>query len=66
VTVRDNGVGVDHEQASAYLLPFQSGKPHGFGLGLPLARKIILHHGGTLSLTGAPGEGACVRIEFFP
>jgi len=66
ITVRDNGVGVDPEQASAYLLPFQSGKPHGFGLGLPLARKIILHHGGTLSLTGAPGEGACVRIEFFP
>jgi len=66
ITVRDNGVGVDAEQATAYLLPFQSGKPHGFGLGLPLARKIVLHHGGTLSLTGAPGEGACVRIEFFP
>jgi signal transduction histidine kinase len=65
ITVRDNGVGIDAGQASAYLLPFQSGKPHGFGLGLPLARKIILHHGGTLGLSGAPGEGACVRIEFF-
>jgi len=65
ITVRDNGVGVDQEQASAYLLPFQSGKAHGFGLGLPLARKIILHHAGTLSLSGAPGEGAVVRIEFF-
>jgi len=65
VTVRDNGVGVDPEQVSAFLLPFQSGKPHGFGLGLPLARKIILHHGGTLTLSGARGEGASVRIEFF-
>ncbi|HJQ38420.1 MAG TPA: ATP-binding protein [Thermoanaerobaculia bacterium] len=65
IIVRDNGVGVDAEQATAYLLPFQSGKPHGFGLGLPLARKIILHHGGTLALSGAVGEGACVRIEFF-
>lgn len=65
ITVRDNGVGVDPEQASTYLLPFQSGKPHGFGLGLPLARKIILHHGGTLALTGTPGGGATVRIEFF-
>ncbi len=65
LTVRDNGVGVDAEQATAYLLPFQSGKPHGFGLGLPLARKIILHHSGTLALSGAPGEGACVRIELF-
>jgi len=66
ITVRDNGIGVDQEQASTYLLPFQSGKAHGFGLGLPLARKIILHHGGTLALSGAAGEGACVRIEFFP
>lgn len=65
ITIRDNGVGVDQEQASAYLLPFQSGKAHGFGLGLPLARKIILHHEGTLSLSGTPGEGAMVRIEFF-
>lgn len=65
ITVRDNGVGVDAEQAATFLLPFQSGKAHGFGLGLPLARKIVLHHGGTLSLTGASGEGASVRIEFF-
>lgn len=65
ITIRDNGVGVDPEQAAAYLLPFQSGKPQGFGLGLPLARKIILHHGGTLTLSGAPGEGASVQIEFF-
>jgi len=65
VTVHDNGVGVDTEQVSAYLLPFQSGKAHGFGLGLPLARKIVLHHGGTLTLSGELGEGALVRIEFF-
>ena len=65
ILIRDNGVGFDAEQAAAFLLPFQSGKSHGFGLGLPLARKIVLHHGGTLTLTGSPGEGATVRFEFF-
>lgn len=65
VVVRDNGVGIAENEAAAYLLPFQSGKPHGFGLGLPLARKIVLHHGGSLTLTGSPGAGAEVRIEFF-
>lgn len=65
VEVRDNGVGVDPEQISSYLLPFQSGKTHGVGLGLPLARKIVLHHGGTLTLEGARGEGTVVRMEFF-
>ena len=65
VVVRDNGVGIDPESAAKFLLPFQSGKAHGFGLGLPLARKIVLHHGGTLSLSGTPGEGATVQMEFF-
>jgi signal transduction histidine kinase len=65
IVVRDNGVGVEPERAATLLLPFQSGKQHGFGLGLPLARKIILHHGGTLSLTGSPGAGATVTIEFY-
>jgi signal transduction histidine kinase len=65
VTIHDNGPGLDASQAATYLLPFQSGKAHGTGLGLPLARKIILHHGGTLSIEGEPGQGAVVRIAFF-
>jgi signal transduction histidine kinase len=66
VILRDNGVGLDEEQAANVLLPFQSTKPEGFGLGLPLARKIILQHGGTLAVSGTPGEGAVVTIELFP
>lgn len=66
VLIRDNGVGLDEAQAANVLLPFQSTKPEGFGLGLPLARKIVLQHGGTLAFSGTPGEGAAVTIELFP
>ena len=66
VTIRDNGIGLDAEQAANVLLPFQSLKAEGFGLGLPLARKIVLQHGGTLSISGTPGHGAVVTIELFP
>jgi signal transduction histidine kinase len=66
VTIRDNGIGLDTEQAANVLLPFQSMKAEGFGLGLPLARKIVLQHGGTLSISGTPGEGAVVVIDLFP
>jgi signal transduction histidine kinase len=65
ITIRDNGIGLDPEQAASYLLPFQTGKASGTGLGLPLARKIVLHHGGTLTIEGTRGEGAVVRMEFF-
>ncbi|HEX6100280.1 MAG TPA: ATP-binding protein [Thermoanaerobaculia bacterium] len=64
VMVRDNGVGLDPETASRMFLPFQSDKPNGFGLGLALTRKIVLLHGGTISLTGMPGEGATVEMRF--
>jgi signal transduction histidine kinase len=63
--VRDNGVGIDPERAAGFLLPFQSTKSEGSGLGLPLARKIVLQHGGTLSIGGPPGQGAVVTLEFF-
>jgi signal transduction histidine kinase len=66
IEVRDNGVGLSSEDTARLTLPFVSAKAKGFGLGLPLARKIALHHGATLSLSGVPGEGATATIEFFP
>jgi signal transduction histidine kinase len=66
IEVRDNGVGLSSEDTARLTLPFVSAKAKGFGLGLPLARKIALHHGATLSLSGVPGEGAAATIEFFP
>ncbi|HUF17873.1 MAG TPA: ATP-binding protein, partial [Thermoanaerobaculia bacterium] len=64
LTISDTGVGFEPEAAARLMLPFQSDKPDGMGLGLPLARKIVMLHGGSLQLTGKPGEGATVVIEF--
>ncbi|HEX9161144.1 MAG TPA: ATP-binding protein [Thermoanaerobaculia bacterium] len=64
VIVEDNGVGVDPADVPRLLLPFQSEKRSGYGLGLPLSRKIALLHGATLTLTGTPGQGAVATIEF--
>jgi signal transduction histidine kinase len=64
VTIEDSGAGLDPADVPRLLLPFQSDKPAGYGLGLPLARKIILLHDGTLTLTGRPGEGATACAEF--
>ena len=64
LTITDTGVGFDTSDVPRFFLPFQSGKPNGFGMGLPLAKKIILLHGGTLRLSGEPGAGAVATIEF--
>lgn len=64
VTVTDNGIGFDEADAARLLLPFVSNKPGGFGLGLSLARKIAVLHGGDVALSGTPGEGAAVTLTF--
>ncbi|HKB79835.1 MAG TPA: ATP-binding protein [Thermoanaerobaculia bacterium] len=65
VRVEDDGVGLDPADVPRLLLPFQSQKPSGYGLGLPLTRKIAVLHGGSLELTGGPGRGAAATIEFY-
>lgn len=62
--IRDEGVGLDPADVNRLLLPFQSDKTSGYGMGLPLARKIIALHNGSLHLTGAPGAGARVVVDF--
>ncbi|HXH37292.1 MAG TPA: ATP-binding protein, partial [Thermoanaerobaculia bacterium] len=64
VTIADTGVGFNPADGPRFFLPFQSNKPNGFGMGLPLAKKIVLLHGGTLRLTGEVGKGAVATIEF--
>ena len=64
IVIADNGSGFDPADAARLLLPFVSSKASGFGLGLPLARKIAILHGGELELWGEPGGGARVTLHF--
>lgn len=64
VEIQDSGMGIDPAEVPRLLLPFQSQKASGYGLGLPLARKIIMLHGGTLALRGTPGTGAVAEADF--
>ncbi|MEO8218705.1 MAG: ATP-binding protein, partial [Acidobacteriota bacterium] len=64
LVVKDNGVGLEPESISRLFLPFQTGKASGMGLGLPLARKIALLHGASLTLAGTVGGGATATLAF--
>ena len=63
IEVEDDGVGIDPRDVPRLFLPFQSEKSAGFGLGLPLAKKIVLLHGGTIRLGPREGGGAIATID---
>jgi signal transduction histidine kinase len=58
VRIRDNGRGIDDELREKIFRPFVTSKSGGTGLGLPITKKLVESHGGTIELMSAPGEGA--------
>jgi signal transduction histidine kinase len=68
ITIADTGIGMKEEDIPIALEPFRqidgalSRRFDGTGLGLPLAKKLIELHGGTLAIKSAPGRGTTVRV----
>ncbi len=64
IDISDTGTGITAEPIERVFEPFYtSGKLHGAGLGLPIARTIIELHGGTLSASNrGDAPGAILRI----
>ncbi len=72
IAVTDTGLGIPEDQIANALQPFGqvhgslSRKYRGTGLGLPLAKRFIEAHGGTLELLSEVGAGTTVTVRFPP
>jgi two-component system nitrogen regulation sensor histidine kinase NtrY len=53
LTIADNGIGLPEDRARLFE-PYVTTREKGTGLGLPIVKKIIEEHGGTLALLDAP------------
>ena len=53
IRIMDNGIGLPEDRARLFE-PYVTTRDKGTGLGLPIVKKIIEEHGGTLSLEDAP------------
>ncbi len=58
LSVQDCGVGVTEENLEQLFTPFYTTKTHGMGMGLSIARSIILLYEGRLWATKNPDRGA--------
>jgi signal transduction histidine kinase len=70
LTVADTGRGIDSAQIEEVLEPFNRGsnpmlnQGGGLGLGLPLTKRIMEAHGGTLELVSERGWGTSAILRF--
>jgi signal transduction histidine kinase len=60
IRIRDTGGGISKEHRGRLFEPFFTTKPvgKGTGLGLHVAREIVVGHGGTIEVNSEPGQGA--------
>ena len=63
IDISDNGPGMDQERAQKIFQLFSSSKgKRGTGIGLFVTRKVILKHGGTITVDSTPSKGAHFSI----
>jgi signal transduction histidine kinase len=60
--VEDDGPGISPEARKQLFVPYFTTKPGGSGVGLALARQIVLMHGGAIVAEDRPGGGARMRV----
>ncbi|MGZ4122172.1 MAG: ATP-binding protein, partial [Tumebacillaceae bacterium] len=63
IHVSDTGCGISAEQLDRIFDPFFTTKVMGTGLGLPVCKKIVESHHGTLSVQSVVGAGTTFTIE---
>lgn len=63
LSISDNGCGIDEKHLESINEPFFTTKARGTGLGIPICRKIIDAHNGSLSIRSKVDEGTTVEIR---
>lgn len=63
IQVSDTGSGIAADKLPHIFAPYYSSRPQGSGLGLPISRKIIESHNGTITVDSDLGKGTLFTIK---
>jgi two-component system sensor kinase FixL len=63
LAVSDTGIGLAGGEADRIFEPFYTTKPAGMGMGLSIARSIVLAHGGQIWAEDNAGTGATFTVS---
>jgi nitrogen fixation/metabolism regulation signal transduction histidine kinase len=62
--VLDNGIGFPEHLILRAFEPYMTTKEKGTGLGLPIVKKIVEEHGGSITIEQRTTGGTCINIIF--
>jgi two-component system nitrogen regulation sensor histidine kinase GlnL len=57
VRIRDTGIGIPSENLHQIFIPFFTTKSRGYGIGLALVQKILMAHGGSVTVERSDSSG---------
>jgi len=63
IIIKDHGAGMTLETLENLFMPFYTTKNEGTGLGMPISKKVIETHGGTLCINSTHGVGTVAEIR---
>lgn len=63
IRIEDTGEGIPADRMGRLFDPFFSTRPHGTGLGLTIAHRVIQDHGGKIQVESTPGRGTTFTVE---
>lgn len=64
LSVMDNGSGFPEHMVARVFEPYMTTKDKGTGLGLPIVKKIVEEHGGSIMIENRATGGTCISIVF--
>jgi len=63
VSLTDTGGGISKENMKKLFTPFFTTKARGMGMGLPICRKFVERHGGSIEVESEEGKGSTFTVK---
>jgi len=63
ISFKDTGIGIPREKMGKLFTPLFTTKAKGMGMGLPICKKFVENHGGTIRVESEVGEGTAATVK---
>ena len=63
ISFQDAGVGIPNENLDKLFIPLHTTKAKGVGLGLPVCKRLVEAHDGSITLESKTGEGSAFTVR---